>query len=133
MLLPGPTAVARMWAPYKLTPLIWAAVAAFALSGRLHFGKGGTIVCGVLVGVVLAVFLGMARKGESTKTAEIALGYTTVWMQAYKQPYLWYLHPKTKEVVSAPFEPRPANTRKAAMDAWMRERRSQSGPGPTSS
>ena len=126
VVLSGPTAAARMWAPYKIVlPLLYPTVTLFALSGRLHYGRFWTITSFIPLLILCVYWIWAARKGETAKQAEIALGYTTAGMPAYKDPSLWFLHPKTKEVVSGPFEPRPENTRKATMDAWMRERRSR--------
>ena len=131
-ILPGITAGAHLWTRTKLYPFIFIAGAGVALTPFVS-----TILMVGCVIILAASLVQFFRTGMATarlENAEIALGYTTMGMTAYQQPGLWFLHHKTKEVVSAPFQPRPQNTRKATMEAWMKERRShsQNGPAPTS-
>ena len=131
-ILPGITAGAHLWTRTKLYPFIFIAGAGVALTPFVS-----TILmvgCFIILAASLVQFFRTGMATARLENAEIALGYTTMGMTAYQQPGLWFLHHKTKEVVSAPFQPRPQNTRKATMEAWMKERRShsQNGPAPTS-
>ena len=132
-LLPGPTAAEHVWTRIKLAPFMLLSVIGAALPPPGALGRAIMIASIAAIAVLIVAYLRIARKTARIQQGELALGYTTVWRTARDQPGLWFLHDKTKEVVSGPFQPRPSDTRKSTMEAWMGERRRSGASGPVSS
>jgi hypothetical protein len=68
-----------------------------------------------VAGVSLVVGLSVTLYGYRKDKRERALGYTTDMGRAKKEQDLYLLHPKTLEVVSAPYSPRPKSFRLSEM------------------
>ena len=128
----GVTAGQHMWKRTKLMPLMFLAAVGVAIPPPGAIGRVVMFASIVGVGLLMFLYLRIARQTVRRQQGERALGYTTVWRTARDQPGLWLLHDKTKEVVAGPFQPRPANTRKSTMEAWMQERRGKGSFGTPS-
>jgi hypothetical protein len=59
----------------------------------------------IIVLVSVDLYCGIAAPLK--KRAEFERGYTTQLGPAIRQPYLFLVHPRTKEILSRPGEPRP--------------------------